>query len=327
MRYVIYGAGAIGGVIAAELARHGHDVAVIARGAHLEAIRARGLTLECPDETVTQRIAAYGHPREVAFTPDDVVLLCMKTQDTTAALAALEDAAGPDVPVFCVQNGVENERLALRRFARVYGVLVIMPATHLEPGIVQSYSTPLHGILDLGRYPSGTDALAEEVAATLSASRFSARALADVMRWKYAKLLSNLSNALQAICGLGREWGDLSARAVDEALACYRAAGIACAGREEMDARRRDAMREQPIAGRAREGGSSWQSLARGAGSIEADYLNGEIVLLGRLHGVPTPVNELLRRTADRMARERLAPGAVTADDLRAALADVPART
>ena len=45
------------------------------------------------------------------------------------------------------------------------------------------------------------------------------------------------------------------------------------------------------IGGRRRGGGSSWQSLARGTGTIETDYLNGEIVLLGRLHGVPTPVN------------------------------------
>ena len=54
----------------------------------------------------------------------------------------------------------------------------------------------------------------------------------------------------------------------------------------------------KPIEGVRREGGSSWQSLARGPGSIEADYLNGEIVLLGRLHGVPTPANELFQRLA-----------------------------
>ena len=49
----------------------------------------------------------------------------------------------------------------------------------------------------------------------------------------------------------------------------------------------------------SRPGASSWQSLARGTGSIEADYLNGEIVLLGRLHGVATPVNAALQRLAN----------------------------
>ncbi len=52
-----------------------------------------------------------------------------------------------------------------------------------------------------------------------------------------------------------------------------------------------------------RGGGSSWQSLARRAGSIEADYLNGEIALLGRLHGVATPVNAALQEVANELAR------------------------
>ena len=62
------------------------------------------------------------------------------------------------------------------------------------------------------------------------------------------------------------------------------------------------------IAGHERAGSSSWQSLARGSGAIETDYLNGEIALLGRLHGVPTPVNELLCRLANRAAREGWKP-------------------
>ena len=54
---------------------------------------------------------------------------------------------------------------------------------------------------------------------------------------------------------------------------------------------------------------SIWQSLERRLGSIETDYLNGEIVLLGRLHGVPTPVNEVLQRLANDLARRRAEPG------------------
>jgi 2-dehydropantoate 2-reductase len=57
-----------------------------------------------------------------------------------------------------------------------------------------------------------------------------------------------------------------------------------------------------------------------GAGAIEADYLNGEIVLLGREHGVPTPVNELPCRLANRMAREEPSPGLRTAEEFLAAL-------
>ena len=71
-------------------------------------------------------------------------------------------------------------------------------------------------------------------------------------------------------------------------------------------------------AGEARGGGSSWQSLARGTGSIETDYLNGEIVLLGRELGIPVPANEVLQREANRFARERLRPASMELETLSA---------
>ena len=57
-----------------------------------------------------------------------------------------------------------------------------------------------------------------------------------------------------------------------------------------------------------RGGGSSWQSLARGTGAIEVDYLNGEIVWVGRCQGRDTPVNAALCELAKRMAREKAPP-------------------
>ena len=77
----------------------------------------------------------------------------------------------------------------------------------------------------------------------------------------------------------------------------------------------------RPVAGRERGGGSSWQSLRRATGSIETDYLNGEVVRLGRLHGVPTPANALLQATARRLAATGGEPGSVPAADLLARLA------
>src|SRR6185295_7832131 len=162
-RYIIYGAGAVGGVIGARLFQGGRDVALIARGAHLDAIRARGLTLQTPDDTVTLAIKAAGHPSELSITADDVVLLTMKTQHTESALDDLRSVAGPSVPVICAQNGVENERLAARRFAGVYAMLVLLPATYLEPGVVQAHCAPVSGILDAGVYPGGSDDLISRV--------------------------------------------------------------------------------------------------------------------------------------------------------------------
>jgi 2-dehydropantoate 2-reductase len=75
------------------------------------------------------------------------------------------------------------------------------------------------------------------------------------------------------------------------------------------------------IGDRPRAGSSSWQSLARGTGAIETDYLNGEIVLLGRLHGVPTPVNMALCKQAARAARRGASPGELSVDEVLAVAA------
>lgn len=328
MRYVIYGAGGIGGVIGARLHQHGRDVVLIARGAGYEAIRERGLTLRTPEETLTQRIPVAAHPAEVAFTPDDVVLLTMKTQDTEPALRDLEAAAGPDVPVFCAQNGVENERLALRRFARVYGAIVMMPATYLEPGAVLNHSAGMSGIVDCGVYPAGEDDLARRVCADLDASKVSSRPSGRIMRWKYAKLLNNLNNALVAACGPDARAPEIAAAVRAEAIACYRAAGIDWASDDEMRQRREESgMRFAPIEGARRDGGSTWQSLVRGAGSVETDWLNGEIAMLGRIHGVPTPYNIALQVTADRMARDRRGAGTLEPAELERLAHAIAARS
>jgi 2-dehydropantoate 2-reductase len=313
----VYGAGAVGGVIGARLHRAGKEVALIARGQHLEILRERGLTLETPEWTDTFRIPAAAAPAELGFRDDDVVIMGMKSQDTVAALEALRAAAGDGVPVVCTQNGVANERMALRRFANVYAMVVMLPATHIEPGIVQQNSAPVPGILDTGRYPSGTDGTVEALCADLEDASFSARPDATVLRQKYAKLLMNLGNAFQAICGHDADGGDIVRAAREEALAGYRAAGIDFATDEEFRNRRGNLIRLQPVGDGRRQGGSSWQSVVRGTGTVEADWLNGEICLLGRLHGVPTPANRLLQEVANRVARDRLAPGQVTPEELR----------
>jgi 2-dehydropantoate 2-reductase len=307
-RFIVYGAGAIGGTIGSRLFEHGHDVVLIARGAHREAIARAGLRFESPDGVLVQPIAVVGWPEEIDWREDDVVLLTVKGQDTAAALERLEAAAGPDVAVACAQNGVENERVALRRFARVYSVVVQLPATHLEAGVVVAHSSPVTGALDIGCYPDGLDDRAPQIAAVFAGSGFASQPRADISRWKYAKLLRNVPNAVEALFDRA-DAPEVKRRAVAEAVAALDAAGIVYVGDAEYDERHRRLITTKPVAGRARGGGSSWQSLARASGVIETDQLNGEVVLLGRLHGVPTPVNELLRRLAGADARAGVPPG------------------
>ena len=310
MRFVVVGAGAVGGVLGARLALAGADVHLVARGAHLDAIRSHGLALRSPDGDVTVDVAA-SDLAGVRLAAGDVVLLAVKSHDTAAALTALAAGAPPGVAVACVQNGVTNEREALRRFARVSGVCVMCPTAHLEPGVVAAYSSPTTGLLDVGRYPDGADDVDEAIAAAFRSAGFGSEVLPDVMRWKYGKLVVNLGNAVEAVCGPPARNGEVGRRATEEGVAVLEAAGIPFVGAEEDAARRGDQLRLRPIAGERRPGGSSWQSLARGLGSIETDHLNGEIVLLGRLHGVPTPVNETLQRLANAMAAAGERPGTV----------------
>lgn len=310
VRYIIIGAGGIGGTIGARLFQSGHDVILSARGSHLAALRSTGLRFITPNGSITLPIPAVADPSDLELREGDVLIVATKTQDTPAALQAWAPHSD-GLPLVCAQNSVENERTALRLFSDVYGMLIWMPTLHLEPGAVIAYGTPKSGMLPVGRYPQGVDNLAETIAADLDGSGFASWADPAIMRWKYGKLLGNLGNAVEALAGPDPAGHDLARRARDEGVAVLTAAGIDVTGSGEERERRGSLVEHGEIEGVPRPGGSSWQSLAKGSGTIEADYLNGEIVLLGRLHGVPTPVNAMLQREANRAARDRSAPGSV----------------
>src|SRR5262249_46149473 len=159
---------------------NGHEVILIARGAHAEAIRTGGLHVLTPDEDKTIAVPVVTHPSEITFRDDDVVLMAMKSQHTADALAALAAVAPPSVAIACLQNGVDNERMALRTFADVYAICVMCPATHLRPGEVRANSSPTTGLFDIGRYPTGTGARAEAIAAAFRASTFESIVRPDI---------------------------------------------------------------------------------------------------------------------------------------------------
>ncbi len=311
MRTVILGAGAIGGVVCGRLAHAGRDTVLIARGAHLAAIREHGLRVESPDETFVVRPPVTD--RFTDWRDGDVVLLAVKTQD--AAVALRELAAPPEVPIACLTNGVEAERIALRHAREVYGACVMMPATYLSPGLVQVWASPVPGAIDVGRYPDGVGDHGDELVGELAVAGFASETRTHIMRWKRGKLISNLANGAEALCGPAARRSIAAERARAEARACFAAAGLATTTEAE-DATRRTGFESRPIGDARRGGGSTWQSLARGAATLETDYLNGEIAMLGRLHGVPTPVNELLQRLAADAARAGLEPGSMPLDDL-----------
>jgi 2-dehydropantoate 2-reductase len=193
---------------------------------------------------------------------------------------------------------------------------VISPCEHLEPGKIRQWGAPVRGVLDLGRYPGGHDAVDLMLANVFTSAGYVSAPVADAMAWKRAKLLVNLSNAVEALCGPGLRNHDLCERARDEGRAVFAAAGLSCMS-EAVTAPRNALFRGGPIGGVPAHGGSTWQSLARGR-TAETDYLNGEIVLLGRLHSIPTPVNDYLQRAVAEAVRARRAPGTLPIGELMA---------
>jgi 2-dehydropantoate 2-reductase len=321
MTFIIYGVGAIGGVVAASLALAGQPVVGIARGAQLDAIRSHGLRLRSPSGDKLARFTCLADPAEMEIGRDDMILLTMKGQDTAPALDRLRAAGVAEQPVFCFQNGVANERMALRLFPNVHGVTVVMPATYVTPGEVAVFGAPKAGIFDIGRYPRGESAAAEALVRVLNVSGFAAFLMPDVMVSKYAKLISNLGNVIGAAYGAEAREAPIAAAARREGEAVLKAAGIAYGSTSEDDPRRKELMQSQPVAGAERVGSSTTQSLVRGTGSIESDYLNGEIVLIGRLHGVPTPVNAWLMQLGHRLVAEKREPGSMPIGEALTALA------
>ena len=316
MRYVVYGAGGVGGVIGARLFQAGFDVTLIARGEHCRVMQTQGLAFVSPEERCVLRIPVVEHPREADLGADTFVLMCMKSQHTLGALVDLAACASPDVRLACVQNGVANETLALRFFKHTYATVVNLPALYLHPGEVVSYAEGRSGILDSGCFPSGVDGAVIQLTTDLTTAGFSAQPAAAVMRQKYAKLLLNLYNILQAGLYDMENAGVLRRLLREEALACYAAAGIDCATKAQVQDRQAGVYRMAAIAGYERTAGSSWQSLERGTGDIETEYLNGEISWLGRMHGVPTPANDACVALARELLRSGRGPGLLSAAEL-----------
>jgi 2-dehydropantoate 2-reductase len=330
---VIVGAGAIGAGMGARLHQAGREVVLVARGEHLRAMRSTGLRMRTPGEDVRFAVTAIAGPDELALTPDDVLIMATKTHQLVEPLAQWADApvtgggtAGEVLPIVLALNGVASETLALRYFGRAYGACVWMWAAHLVPGEVILEGVPDSGMFHLGRVPAGlTDqadrALLAEIAADWTAAKLVTRLPTDVMEWKYRKLLSNIGNSLQALCGDADGLEPLITAAVAEGRRVLAAAGIGYTGDEEEAAARADAFTVEAVPGTpGLFGGSTWQSMARGTGNVETDFLNGEIALIARLHGQEAPLNARLAALTRQAARRGDPPGSLSPAELGVAL-------
>ncbi len=314
MRFIVYGLGAIGGVVAARLVQSGHEVLGIARQAQHDAISENGLILRSPSGVETIRVPVVLDPGETSLGAHDVVLLAMKAFDAVPAMRRLF-ALGADVPVVCLQNGVSTEREGLRFFKNVYSIPVVVPAVYLQPGRVDLYSAPCSGVLDVGKYPRGVDNLASQLSGAFTAAGFSSRPDSSIMRWKYGKLLMNLRSAVDALCGRDAPTDEIVRFVQEEGAGVLQSAGIEYSSIYETERRSANHLVELPVDGHARPGGSTWQSIARGDERVETEYFNGEIVRIARVYGRTAPLNEALFRMIARSISAGI-PAKLSAKDL-----------
>lgn len=325
-RYVVIGAGAVGGTIAALLTRAGGSVVVVARGAQAEALSRGDLVLRTPDGVLRTRVAVATPADDMPLTTADVLVFATKTHQLVAALQQWADrpvhhggemigTAGEVLPVLTALNGVAAEEMALRYFRRVFGVCVWMPAAYVTPGEVIVRSWPVAGQFHISRWPSSLttpqDAeLLSDVDGGWTPAGIRIQRPPDVAPWKYNKLLANLTNAVVALVGSDSGAPEVHAAAIREGQRVLQLAGIDFVPFTESGAARADGPTVRPVADT--EGvipNSTWQSLARRTGDIETDFLNGEIVRIAHRHGATAPVNAGLARLAREAVRDARGPG------------------
>jgi 2-dehydropantoate 2-reductase len=264
-RYLIIGAGAIGGTVGAVLTRAGIPAMLVARGRHAEVLATAGITLRTPDGTFRTAVTAAAGPEDVHLTRRDVLVFATKTQQLDAALQEWVDqpihgrdgavgTAGELLPAMTALNGVAAEEKALRYFRQVFGICVWLPAVHLEPGEVIVRSWPVVGQFHIARWPASIGTQADEalltgLAETWTAAGIRVRTPDDVAPWKYNKLLSNLGNAVGALTADAADAREVVAAVRSEGENVLRQAGIEFVSFETSTAARVDGPTIRPVPG------------------------------------------------------------------------------
>lgn len=310
MRIIIYGAGAVGCAVGGFLAQAGEEVLLLGRPGNMRAISDQGLKIVTPSETQAVRLKAVTTVDQIGFSPNDVIFLCVKAQNTEDALRELE-SVDTTIPLFCMQNGVRNEECAARHFSNVYGVALRMGVSYLTDGEVVIRRLP-PGQLVVGRYPRGTDGLVGAVAEKLRSAGFLVALSPDIMPHKWGKLMINLSNIVTAVANADRSEVDFIIDAAREEL--RRILEAACIPWVETNEPGSD--RSTHGTGLPSKSGpdvtaqtSTWQSLFRSSGTIETEFLNGEVVRLAKRLGMQAPINAALLEISQETMNDKDRPG------------------
>ncbi len=323
-RYVIIGAGAVGASLAAQFELTGIPYALVGRGAQISHIRQHGLSYRRPTGTQQLKLNAFDLSDPPELAAGDILLLTVKSQDAAGALAfwswrsvsGTADPAAAILPIVTFQNGLATEALALRTFAHVYGASIMTPARFTETGSVVCGGAPEVGVVTIGRFPRGLDETSKRIVEDLSRAGYLAETTGEITGWKSAKLLHNARNVLELFHGPADLRSEIGDALVEEARLALQAAGYRLAAPSERNIDISN-WRVADNSGIHPGQQSTWQSFTRGASS-EVDFLNGEIVLLGRLHGIATPYNDAVQYIAGQLAQRGEFSGPLPLEDVLA---------
>jgi 2-dehydropantoate 2-reductase len=245
MKLCIFGAGAVGGHIAAKLAAAGNDVSVVARGAHLQAMRERGLKLLHGGETILGRVRAAETARELG--EQEAVFVTLKANLLPAFAEQAEWLLGAQTAVVFVQNGIPwwyDTRLTrldpggklARAVApeRIVGGVAYSANEIVEPGVIENH-VPNNNMIVIGRPDRAETPLVQRLRQALDKADLHSPPLDDIRQSIWSKLGQNLwTSTLCTLTGLTvRELQEQSAlkpvaaRATEEALAIARVLGVA----------------------------------------------------------------------------------------------------
>lgn len=291
MRIAIMAAGGVGGYFGARMAAAGHDIHFLARGAHLKAIRDKGLRVDSANGNIHLKDAQVtDDPAEIG--PVDAVLFAVKLWDTDTAAEACKPLLGPNTFVVPFQNGVGSMDALTRHLGaeRTCGGVAHIAAVIGEPGVIKHTGTMAR--LTVGERDGSVTPRMEKLKAAFADGGFDHAVSTDISRaiWEKFIFLSSLSG-LTSLCrqpvGPIREDPDSRAlfeAAIHETAAVGRAEGVNLP--DHTEAKTISFLDGLPPVMKA----SMLHDLEAGR-RLELPWLSGEVVRLGRKHGIATPVH------------------------------------
>jgi len=324
MRFVVYAAGAVGGVLGGQLALGKHDVVLVCREAHARAVNeAKGLRMKSAKGEYFAVLRAAPVLKSGDIDKDTCVLFTPKSNDTGHCVKELAKVAPRDIPVVSFQNGVTNEEIIAREFANVFGGVCRMTCSFLQPGQVSFRKI---GRLIVGKYPKGADSFSKKLASVLEEAGFDALSSNSIMCDKWQKLVVNLQSAFHAVIDSrdhdGVEFVDLKVGVLEEAQKVLRAGKMKIKSCDERDLSIEETIDDlkRPKAPRVRSAvkisNSTWQNLYLKRKEMENGFFHGPIIEMAKQQGIPVPFNETALQLVLESARKELGPGAFRAGEV-----------